>query len=172
MRLDDVRGLKQQLLASMTAAITPSSSTSVLAASARMARSFGALRERPQAASHALSAIALGAVSKSRTSSKLAIRLQRKSADVLAVVDQICLLAKNEVDVRYVGRISSLAKKGATADATQVCVLSKAPPPAPNRFVGQRYPTRIRERGNARLLCARPSRQLDSHSVQQSRPRR
>ncbi len=119
MRLEDVRELKLRLLESLRETGTPIGARSVVASSVKMAHSFAALRERPQAASHALSSIALGAVSKSKTRSKLAIRVQRKSPHVLAVVEQICLWAKNEVDVRYVGRISSQAKIGAAVDVTK-----------------------------------------------------
>ena len=72
-----------------------------------------------------MSAIALGTIPRSKTNSKLAIRLQRRSADVRAVVDQICLLAKNEVDVRYVGRISVQAKKGTASDPTKFAFYRK-----------------------------------------------
>ena len=115
MTLDDVRELKSRWLTMLSQPLAVASPTSVVAAGTTIARAFRSFRERRPAAERALRAVALGVVSGRRRQVRLAIRLHRRTPDVLAVVEQLRIEARNEVDVQYIGRLTKMAKKGGSS---------------------------------------------------------
>jgi hypothetical protein len=95
MRIDSVRELKAALTRMV---LEPLSSD-------RVARSFGvAAQPLSEAAGHHRT-VALGVARKGPGDFRLAVRLQRRELEFGPEVEQIRKRAKDEVDVRYIGRL-------------------------------------------------------------------
>ena len=96
MQLDSVRDLKAALTASVLAPLSAAGASRGLAMAAQPLTGASTGMHRT---------IALGIVRKSSSDFKLAVRLQRREMESSPQMDLIRKRAKDEVDVRYVGRI-------------------------------------------------------------------
>jgi hypothetical protein len=115
MQLDSARELKLALTQSL---LTPLSSAAMPKA---MAFAAG-----PVAANPVHRSIALGIAKKGPNSFKLAVRLQRPELENSPAVDLIRKQAKNEVDVRFVGRITKHAPRAARINVAALKVSASA----------------------------------------------
>jgi hypothetical protein len=107
MRLESVRELKAALAKAVVGPLS----------AAAAPRSFGvAAQPLSEAAGHHRT-VALGIARKGPRDFRLAVRLQRRELEFSPEVDRIRRMAKDEVDVRYIGRVIKRARAAATRRA-------------------------------------------------------
>jgi hypothetical protein len=103
MRLESVRELKAALAKTV---VDPLSAPA-------LTRSFGVSAQPMSEAAGHHRTVALGISRKGPNDFKLAVRLQRRELEFSPEVDRIRKKAKDEVDVRYIGRLSKRARAAA-----------------------------------------------------------
>lgn len=107
MRLSSARDLKQQAIAEIVSPMITAAPQSIGLAFA--ASSMAVTKTKPRL-------VALGVAPAGKNQFKLAIRLQRRALEDRPEIQRLISLAKNEVDVRYIGRVRKRA-----ADLRSVC---------------------------------------------------
>lgn len=100
MRLDSVRELKQRAMTDIVSPMRAAAPRSINLAFA--AAPMEVTKAKPRL-------VALGIAPAGRNQYKLAIRLQRHSLEEAPEVERLIRLARNEVDVRYIGRVRKRA---------------------------------------------------------------
>ena len=107
MDLDSVRGLKAELVGAVAAG-----ARAPLAPLARLVMASGAARRAEDAAraDPLPRTVALGVARHGRRDYRLAIRIQRRSAAATPHLGAIQRRARGEVDIRYIGHLSKLAR--------------------------------------------------------------
>lgn len=100
MRLSSARALKQQAISEIVSPMITAAPQSIGLAFA--ASSMAVTKTRPRL-------VALGVAPAGKNQFKLAIRLQRRALEDRPEIQRLISLAKNEVDVRYIGRVRKRA---------------------------------------------------------------